>query len=173
MGEHIFTLRVITVAKLQLWGSTKNSIIVGRSTTWGTVLKNWSTKKVENHGPRASCSEYDMSSQSAKGMLVSGCWCQEVIGLGATMLWPIPHLSLICQVYSCHPIILEGAAFHGGLSMGGFIFWKQDWGVVESNIRPRWREQVTESCPWSHILPRSPLFLAASHEAKPWNNEPK
>ena len=39
----------ITVAKLQLWSSNNNNFILGVTTTWRSILKGLSIKKVENH----------------------------------------------------------------------------------------------------------------------------
>ena len=47
--ENIFTLWFIIVAKLQLWSNSKNNFTVGEQHKWGTVLKDGSIRKVENH----------------------------------------------------------------------------------------------------------------------------
>lgn len=39
----------ITAAKWLLWSSNKNNVMVGVSTTWGTVLKGYSIRKAESH----------------------------------------------------------------------------------------------------------------------------
>lgn len=39
----------ITVAMLQLWSSNNNNFILGVTTTWRSILKGLSIKKVENH----------------------------------------------------------------------------------------------------------------------------
>ena len=45
----IFTLQLITVAKLQLWRGNETILWLRVTTTWGTVLKSCSNRKVENH----------------------------------------------------------------------------------------------------------------------------
>lgn len=45
----IFPFLFITVAKLELCSSNENDVMVGVTTTQGTVLKGCSTRKVENH----------------------------------------------------------------------------------------------------------------------------
>ena len=45
----IFTLWFTTVAKLQLWISSEILLWLGVPTTWGTVLKGHSIRKVEKH----------------------------------------------------------------------------------------------------------------------------
>ena len=46
---HIGYLQFITVAKLQLWNSKEIILWLGVTTTWGTILKGRSTRKVKNH----------------------------------------------------------------------------------------------------------------------------
>jgi hypothetical protein len=45
----IFTLWFVTEAKLQLWSSNGIIVWLGVTTTWGTVLKDFSIKKVASH----------------------------------------------------------------------------------------------------------------------------
>ena len=53
--QNIYTMRsipqFIKVAKLQLWNSNRNNFMAGVTTTWGTVLKGHSIRKVENCYP--------------------------------------------------------------------------------------------------------------------------
>jgi hypothetical protein len=50
----IFTLQFVTVAKLQSWSSKGNNFYGwGITTTWETVLKGHSIRKVDNNGSRA------------------------------------------------------------------------------------------------------------------------
>ena len=48
----IFTLWFTTVAKLQLWVISEILLWLGVTTTWGTVLKGHSIRKVEKHCSR-------------------------------------------------------------------------------------------------------------------------
>ena len=54
----IFTLRFITVAKLQLWSSNKNHLMAGATTTRGTLFKCCSIRKVENHCSKSSLARF-------------------------------------------------------------------------------------------------------------------
>ena len=45
----IFTLQLITVAKLQLWGGNKNNLMDGVTITREAVLKGHGIRKAENH----------------------------------------------------------------------------------------------------------------------------
>ena len=40
---------MLTISKLQLWSGSKNNLLVGVTTTWGTVWRGLSIRKVENH----------------------------------------------------------------------------------------------------------------------------
>jgi hypothetical protein len=45
-----FTLRFVSLPKLQLWSSKKNNFMIrGVTKTWGTVLKDHGIRKAENH----------------------------------------------------------------------------------------------------------------------------
>lgn len=51
---HVFMLLFITVAKLYLWSSNQNNVMV--TATWGTVLKGLSFRKAEKHSSTPSLS---------------------------------------------------------------------------------------------------------------------
>lgn len=46
---HIFNIRFLTTAELELWSNNRNNLMVGITTTWEATLKGWSIRKVENH----------------------------------------------------------------------------------------------------------------------------
>ena len=50
----VFTLRFVTVAKLQVWNSNEIILWLKVTTTWGTLLKGCSVRKVESHCLRAT-----------------------------------------------------------------------------------------------------------------------
>lgn len=49
LSPKLFTLRLITLTKLQLWSSHENSSMVGGHTTWRSVSKGCSIGKAEKH----------------------------------------------------------------------------------------------------------------------------
>lgn len=130
----MLTLLFVTITKLQLWNTNK-ILWLGVTTTWGTVLKGCSIRKVENRWFRRktiTVISYPSREEKESYMI----WVSSF-----SLLFKI----MVCFCVSAHAIITQGSRSQGGQKItlrsqsilsfhGGF------WARTEAE-RPNWWEK--------------------------------